>query len=414
MTEAALIASRKSKLKFMADAGNEGAKLAHHIAEKPGGFLSTIQVGITFIAIFTGAISEEGFMQQVTAVVREIPFIQVFSVQISFVLVIGIITFISILFGELIPKRIALSNPERIISLVIPLLNMFSQITYPLVRILTVSTEFIIKMLKLKSTSGTPITEEEVRILIREGTDMGIFNKTEKKLVERALQLDDLMVKTLMTPKDRIQYIDLDEFPKDPKKFVSSYQHSRALFTRGGIDNVVGVIHVDELLKHFVARDSVSIEEVMSKPLFVPENTRALKVLEIFRRSPIHIALVLNEFGHISGLITINDILEALVGEIRSQSSQPIIYTKQPDGSIILDGMTQVSKVKDLLQVEELPETNGGGYQTIGGFLMSRLDRVPKIGDMITVHGYRFEVLSMENQRVGNILITKFHVHTPP
>ncbi|EKD44742.1 MAG: hypothetical protein ACD_71C00022G0001, partial [uncultured bacterium (gcode 4)] len=258
-----------------------------------------------------------------------------------------------------------------------------------------------------KPIVSPPITEEEIRILIREGTDMGIFNKTEKKLVERALHLDDLMVRNLMTPRGKIQFFDINKFSTNPSKYLSDCKHSRILFVQGELDKIRGVIHIKDLFQHYLAHDKIEIKNILTKPLLIPENTRALKVLEMFRHSPIHIAMVLDEFGNVQGLVTLNDILEALVGEIKTQNTHDDNQiVKRPDGSILVDGMLSVEELNKLLQVECLPKQEQGAFQTLGGFVISYFDRIPKAGDKFIWNNFQFEVVDMDGNRVDKVLLT--------
>ncbi len=407
MAETALISSRKSKLKYLADSGHKNAQQAFLLAEKPSIFLSTVQVGITLIAILTGAVGEGSLGIKLSKILESYPLTQNVNELLSFIIVITLITFFSIVIGELLPKRIALSNPEKIASLTAPIMNMIAHIFNPIVHLLTISTEFIFKLSGLKSPLHPAITEDEIRVMIREGTEMGIFNKTEKKLVERALRLDDLRVIELMTPRTNILYFDLKKFSEDPLKYIVHYHHTRILFTKGTIDKVVGVIHVKDLLHHYLEKNDMNIEKKLNKPLFIPENTRALKVLEMFRHSPIHIALIVDEYGHVKGLVTLNDILEALVGEIKSQSAYDPQIVKRDNGSLLVDGMVTIDKMKKHLEGEKLTMGELETYQTVGGFIMSNLDRIPKSGDVLTWHGYKFEVVDMDDKRVDKVIISK-------
>lgn len=410
LAETAIISSRKNKLKHLAASGQKGAQIAFNLAEKPSIFLSTIQIGITFIAILTGAIGDGRIVTKLASILKPLPFIGVMNEQIAFIIVIAVIIYLSVVVGELVPKQIALSNSERIASFVAPLILIISNLTSPIVRFLSISTEAVFKLLGLKPVTDPPITEDEIRILIREGTDIGIFNKTEKKLVERALLLDDLRVKMLMTPKHKIVIFDIHQFIKDPHHYLSDYTHSRIIFTESGSNKVIGVIHIKDLLPYYLKDDKFEIRDIkniVTKPLLIPENMRALKVLELFRHSPVHIALVLDEFGSIQGLVTLNDILEALVGEIKSQTHKDPEIVAKSDGSFFMDGTVSIYELKKTLHLQKLPKEDLATYQTIGGFVISYLDRIPKTGDSFEWKGYQFEILDMDDNRVDKVLITK-------
>lgn len=410
MAEIAIISSRKSKLKNLAMAGGKKEKIAFDLAEKPNIFLSSIQIGITFVTILAGAVGEDKFMPKISPLIKPIPILGIYYEQISFVIIILVIAYLSIVIGELVPKRIALNNPEKIAGLVSPIILTVSNITSPIIRLLSISTEFIFKLLGLKQKTSSIITEDEIRVLIREGADMGIFSRTEKKLIERALMLDDLRVGMLMTPKHKMMVIDIDKFAEKPKHYLLNYPHSRLIFTEGKKDKIFGVIHVKDFLSYSFEDDKFDIEKlkkITGKPHLVPESMKAIKVLELFRHSPIHIALVLDEFGAIQGLVTLNDILEALVGEIKTQSAQEPLIAQRDDGSFLIDGTVTIYELKKRLKLQELTNEDLTNYQTAAGFVIAHLDKIPKTGDIFERSGHRFEVIDMDNNRVDKILVKK-------
>jgi len=410
MAEFSIISARKSKLKNMATGGNKKGKIALQLAEKPNIFLSSIQVGITLVTILAGAFGEERFIPYVSALIKPIPFIGLYHHEIAFILIISSITYLSIVLGELVPKRIALGNPERIATLIAPSILLFSNITSPIVRLLSISTEFVFKVIGLKPGTPAHITEEEIRILIREGADMGVFSKTEKKLIERALMLDDLQVGMLMTPKHKMTVTHIDSFIKSPKYYLNNFPHSRLIFTEGKDEKIFGVIHLKDLLFYSFEDGQFSVDKlkkISDKPHLVPESMKAIKVLELFRHSKIHIALVLDEFGTIQGLVTLNDILEALVGEIKTQTSQEFPIVTRDDGSLFVDGAVSIYDLKKKLRLQGLTNDNMGTYQTVAGFVIAHLERIPQSGDFFEKSGYRFEVVDMDSNRVDKILIKK-------
>lgn len=409
MAEIAVVSSRKSKLKNIELGGNPNGKIALRLAEKPNIFLSSVQVGITLITILAGALSEEKFVSKLVPIIKPLPLIGVFHEEVAFMIVIVSLTYLSVILGELVPKRIALSNPERIASLTAPFMSFFTQVTLPIVRLLSASTEVIFKLIGLKSASNSHITEDEVRILIREGADMGIFSKTEKKLIERALMLDDLKVGMLMTPKHRMSVIHIDKFLADPKAHLYNYAHSRLILAEGKDEKMFGVVHLKDLL-FYSFENMFSIEQlrkIADKPHMVPESMKAIKVLEMFRHSRVHIALVLDEFGTIQGLVTLNDILEALVGDIKTQASQDIPIVTRDDGSFIVDGAVSIHDLKKKLRLNDIQESDLGAYQTTAGFIIAHLEKIPQTGDYFERSGFRFEVIDMDNNRVDKIMIKK-------
>lgn len=411
MAEFAIVSSRKSKLKNLAAGGSHRSKLALYLAEKPNIFLSSIQIGITLVTVLAGALSEERFTEKIASLIKPIPLIGSFHTEFAFLIIIASITYLSIVIGELVPKRIALANPEKIASLVAPIMMAFSKITAPIVRLLSFSTELVFKLFGLKQEIPSHITEDEIRILIREGTDMGIFSKTEKKLIERALMLDDLRVGTLMTPKHKMTVINVEKFIGNPRQYLLNYQHSRLILTKGKNDKIFGVIHVKDLLPYSFEGNEFGIEKlnkITNKPHLVPESMKAIKVLEMFRHSTVHIALILDEFGNIQGLVTLNDILEALVGEIKSQTPQDFSIVARDDGSLFIDGAVSIYDLKRKLRLQELTNKDLSAYQTTAGFVIAHLEKIPKAGDFFEKYGYRFEVVDMDDNRVDKILVKKY------
>jgi len=410
MAEIAIISSRKSKLKNMENEGNQKSKTALDLAEKPNMFLSSVQIGITLIAVLAGAFSEESFVPKISPFIKNLPLIGHYHEGIAFVTIIIVITYLSIVLGELVPKRIALSNPEKIASLVAPIMSAFSRLTLPFIKLLSISTEFIFKLIGLKSKSTPLITEDEVRILIREGADMGIFSKTEKKLIERALMLDDLKAGMLMTPKHKMTVVNIEKFVEKPKHYLANYPHSRLILTEGNNNKIFGVIHVKDLLCYSFDNHEFEINKlknIIDKPHLVPESMKAIKVLEMFRHSAVHIALVLDEFGNIQGLVTLNDILEALVGEIKSQTTQEPLIVVRDDGSFLIDGTVSIYDLKKKLRLQDLTNKDLSTYQTTAGFVISHLEKIPKTGDVFEKYKYKFEVIDMDHNRIDKILVKK-------
>lgn len=410
MAEIAIISSRKSKLKNMALGGDQKGKQALQLAEAPNIFLSSVQIGITLVTVLAGAVGEDKFLSHIASFIKPMPIIGTFHEEIAFMVIITVITYLSIVIGELVPKRIALGNPEKIASLVAPFMLAFSNITSPIIRILSLSTEFVFKFIGFKPGVASRITEDEIRVLIREGADMGVFSKTEKKLVERALMLDDLKVGTLMTPKHKMTVINIEKFVEKPQFYLSNYPHSRLILTEGKKDKVFGVIHAKDLLSYSFESSKFEIDKlkkITNKPHLIPESMKAVKILEMFRHSPVHIALVLDEFGNIQGLVTLNDILEALVGEIKSQSIQEPLITVRDDGSFLIDGTVPIYDLKKKLHLQELSNKDLSNYQTVAGFVISHFEKIPKAGDVFKKQGYRFEVVDMDNNRVDKILVKK-------
>ncbi|OGK21249.1 hypothetical protein A3C23_01920 [Candidatus Roizmanbacteria bacterium RIFCSPHIGHO2_02_FULL_37_13b] len=406
MAEIAIISSRKSKLKQMIKEGNKNAEAAYLLSEQPSYFFSTVQIGITAIGIITGAIGNGQVVAKLSLLLQPLPFIGVFHYEIALLSVIVVITYLILIIGELVPKRIAVNNPEKIASLLAPLMSTLMQISLPLVKLLSKSTEIVFKLLHIGPRNEPPITEDEIRALIRQGTDMGIFNRTEKQLVERALQLDDLKVSALMIPRNKIKFFDMTNISHNPRKYLKNYRYSRVIFARGVIDKIEGIVQIKDLLQSYLDDNDFDIKKILTKPLVVPEHTRALKLLELFRHSPTHIAIVLDEFGNVQGLITLNDIFESLVGDIKTQSSyDDTSVVKNNDGSLYLNGMLPIGEVKKLLSIDILPKEGTGLYHTLGGFVITYLDKIPRKGTKFSWKHFDFKIIDMDDNRVDKVLV---------
>jgi putative hemolysin len=285
-------------------------------------------------------------------------------------------------------------------------MSALATVTRPLVKFLSISTEAFLKLLRLKPMTNAPVTEEEVRVLIGEGTKSGIFNKMEKELIERTLTLDDLRVSALITPRNQIEWFDTTEFKKKASTLLSSYTHSRIILCKENLDKVLGVIYVEDYLRHVAKSKNGDIKKLMDKPLFIPENMRALKALEMFRHATHRMAFVVDEFGNVQGLITFTDILEALIGPIdNAEKNTETDIVKRKDGSFLIDGMVSTDILKEVLQVEKLPGEQLEVYQTLGGFIISYLDRIPKTGDVFQWNGFRMEIVDMDEHRIDKVLV---------
>lgn len=390
----------------MAAKGNKGAETALKLAQIPDKFFSTIQVGITLIGILAGAVGEATLAQQFAKVFEPIPIIGRYHEMLSFILIIGTITYLSVVIGELVPKRLAINNPEGIASLVAPLMNALLKVALPIVQALSSSSEMVFRLLGVKQMVPSTITDEEIKMLMGEGTRVGVFTVVEKKLVDRVLHLDDMRIDSLMTPRANIQWFDINKLSKDLSKYFAKYQHSRIIVCDKTLDNLIGVIHVKDFLRYYLGNPNIDIKKHLEKPHLLPENTQVIKVLELFRKSPMHLALIIGEHGSVQGLVTFNDVLEAIVGDIETRGwAEKLKITKRPDNSYLVDGMLTTKELKDGLKIEKLPK-QALGHITLGGFIMAYLDKVPKEGDKFEWGGYRFEVVDMDRNRVDKVLIT--------
>ncbi|MCE5243095.1 MAG: hemolysin family protein [Syntrophobacteraceae bacterium] len=405
MSEFALVSARKARLQQSAEEGNPRALAALELANAPNQFLSTVQIGITLIGVLSGAFGGATLAHKFGGFLARYPLLEPYSDSIALGSVVVVITYLSLL-GELVPKRLALSDPERIAARVAGFMHILSKIAYPVIRLLSVSTEFLLKFRRAGGAGRVPITEEEIKILIGQATVAGVFEEAEKEMVQRVFRLGDRRAGSLMTPRQKIEWIDLGESSEKNRRKILNSPFSRYPVCQGKLSNVLGVLHVKALLNRNLSGQSVDLRSLVEQPLFVHENMHVLNVMESLRKSGTQMALVIDEYGTIEGLVTFNDILEAIVGEIPSldQLEEPRIVRRK-DGSYLVDGMLPADEVKELFNIRKLPGEGLGYYETLGGFVMTYLRRVPSEGDSFSCCGLSFEVVDMDGHRVDKVLV---------
>ncbi len=405
MSEMAIVASRRVRLMQASRSGDRLASAALLLAEHPTRFLSTVQVGITMIGIFAGAFGEAAIARDFEAWLARFPALAPYSRAIAFAVVALSITFLSLVVGELVPKRIALSSPERVARIIAPPMTLLSRLAAPFVYLLSLATDVIVRLLGVRRVTDHAVSEEEVKGLIEQGAQTGVFHETEEELVMRVFRLADRQVGELMVPRLDIDWLPADATVERVRVAVATSSHSHFPVCEGGLDRVVGVVHVKDLVKHGLITDEVNVRALARPPIFVPETMPALSALEMFRTKGMHIAFVLDEYGSLEGLITLNDIVQGVFGEVaRADEAQEPLEVRRRDGSWLLDGMLPVDRLKELLEVMELPEEEAG-YQTLGGMLMTCLGRVPQAGDEYRWREFRFEVVDMDRRRVDKVMV---------
>ncbi len=409
MSEIALISSRKFKLQKMANDGNKNADIALELADSPNRFLSTVQIGITLIGILAGAFGGATLAGQIGAIFSTIGPLAPYSEAIGVVIVVLIITYLSLIIGELVPKRMGLNNPEKKAVKIAKPMKFLSKISMPIIYILSASTDFVLRILGVKEAKEETITEEEIKLLIEEGTQAGTFEKTEQDMIKRVFSLDDLKVNALMKPRKDIIWLDIDDSEEELKRKI--IESERAIFPVGkeSLDEFLGVIQVKELINPALKGESIDIKKYLRKPLLVPESLHALELLKLFKKSGgyVHMALVLDEYGSIEGLITLNDVLEAIVGDIPAidEPDEPKAV-KRKDGTWLIDGFLPVEKFKYLFDVEELPEEENNDYNTMSGFIMVYLGKIPELAETFEWNGFKFEIMDMDGHQIDKILVT--------
>ncbi len=405
MSEIAIVSAKRALLKQRAEEGDAGAVVALELVNEPNQFLSTIQIGITLIGILAGAYGGATIAEELAQLLMGFTFLAPYSNTISIALVVLGITYLSLVIGELVPKRVAMSNPEKISSFVASPMRTFSKIASPIIFLLSASTDLVLKAIGVKSYVEPTVTEEEIKILIDQGTSAGVIEEEEQDIVERVFRLGDRKVYDIMTPETEIVWLDIDDPPEEIQRKITSGPFSLFPVSRGKLDNVLGVVQAKDLLPCSIRDGKVDLKSSLLPPLFIPESMRALKVLERFKETGIHMAIVIDEYGSVHGIVTLTDLLEAMVGDIPhiEELAEPMIL-KRENGSWLVDGALSVDEFKEAFHLDKLPDEDL--YQTVGGFVMMHLERVPSTGDRFEWGEYRFEVVDMDEHRVDKLLVT--------
>ncbi len=408
MSEIALISSRKTRLQHWADEGRTGAARALKMANDPSHFLSTVQVGITLIGVLNGAIGESAIAGKLEAYFARIPELAPYSRSLSVALMVLIVTYFSLIVGELVPKRLAMRNPEPIASFFAGPMRVLSIIAFPLVKLLSVSTEIVLKLFGRKKGKEPSITEEEIQVLMEQGTEEGIFERSEHELVSNIFSLDDKVIASIMTPRKDIFMLDLDDpFELNRDKLMRSH-YSRFPLCRGGFEQILGVVRAKDILNSQFRGEPIDLPSLAKPPLYVLSNISLMHCLEECKKTRMHFALVVDEYGEVEGLVTLNDVMEAIVGDIASADlvEEPLMVQRE-DGSWLIDGMLPIDKFIDLFEVDGLLNEAKGNFHTVGGFVMMQIGRVPAAADWFEWQGLRIEVVDMDKNRVDKLLVSK-------
>lgn len=408
MSEFALMSAKKIRLRQQAEEGDKRAAVALKLANDPTPFLSTIQVGITLVGIFAGAFGGATMAGGLAAYFRGFPSLSPYSDALSITLVVILITYLTLIFGELVPKRLALNNSESIATHVAKPMFFLSLIAKPLVIILSHSTDAVLRIMRVQKITEPPVTEEEIKFMLEEGTEAGVFEKAELSMIEGVFDIGDRRVDSVMTHRSDIIALDLnDPVDKNLRKMIGSGRSNFPAYERD-LDSIVGMISVKDVLARLVESGTTDIRGSVTKPLIAPEAITVLKLLELFKETGVHIAIITDEYGSIQGIITLHDIMEAIVGDVYSLG-EPVEMqvVVREDGSLLVDGDTPIEKLKDTLAVDSFPGEEKGYYRTVAGMIMFILQRIPKTGDHVELRGLRYEVVDMDGHRIDKVLITR-------
>ncbi|MBI2255033.1 MAG: HlyC/CorC family transporter [Proteobacteria bacterium] len=404
MSELAIVSARRARLKPIADAGHRGAKKALELADDPTQFLSTVQIGITLVGIVAGAYSGATLSAPLAAVLDDWALISAYAYPIAVTLVVASITYLSLIVGELVPKRIAMNHAESIAMRVSLPMAFIAKVGAPLVFILRVSTNALLTLIGLSADRDTAVTEEEVKTMVAEGTESGVFEEEERHLIDRVLHLADYTIRSIMTPRPDIDWIDLNDPIESMMAQIRESKHTRLLLCQGSVDEVVGVVHTKDLLHQLTAGETLDLAAVAKPALTLHETTTILRLLELFRKSPSHMAVVLDEYGSVEGIATQSDIFTVIAGEMTEGETEDESIAQRADGSWLIDGRTR------LIDVERRIGATGfvhADYATIAGLVLHRLGRVPKVGESVTYHGFRIEVVDLDGRRIDRVMVDR-------
>lgn len=408
MSEIAVVAARKVRLKQRAEDGDERAKSALALAHDPNQFLATVQVGITMVGVLAGAYGGATLAEQLAVPIGTVELLAPYAEGIALGVVVAGITFLSLIIGELVPKRIGLNNPETIASWVARPMLWLSRLGAPIVALLTASTNLVLRVFGIKGEAEPHLTEDEIKALISQGAETGAVGATEENIVQRVFQLGDQPVAAIMTPRPDIEWIDVDASADELKAFLASHAHTQFVVCQGGLDNVLGIVRSADMLPQAFKGTPIQLRTLTREALFVPDSMPAVQLLESFRSSHKHVALVMDEYGAVEGLVTVTDLLIAIVGDLPGDASEAVgAFVARPDGSWLVEGSAPIEEVATHFGIDALPEGEAGAYHTIGGFVMARLGRVPKAADAFEWGGMKFEVIDMDGRRIDKVLVIR-------
>lgn len=406
MSEIALVSSRRSKLEAAAKNGDYRAQVALDLSNSPNRFLSTVQIGITLIGILLGIYSGDKLTTDAQNLVSQVQFLQPYAHSIAVVLVLLLLTYLSLVLGELVPKRIGLSNPEGIAKTMAAPMILLSRLTSPFIALLTFSSDLLLKLLNIKPNESA-VTEEEIKSLIQEGTSGGAIEEIEQEIVQNVFQLGDRKITSLMTNRQEIVYLDLDDEPAENRARILQHRHSVFPLCNGGVDEVVGLIYSKDLLGKDLDTELLRLDEMKRDTLFVTENNRAYQVLERFRERKQYVGIIVDEYGGVLGMVTLNDILDALVGEIDDDPESDYDIRPRDDGTFLIDAQLPFEDFLSYFSINITARTRRDltGFDTLGGFALHILKDIPQTGETFVWQAYRFEIVDMDKSRIDKILV---------
>jgi putative hemolysin len=414
MSEIALVSSRKARLQQLVDAGDRSAKAAMDLGEHPTRFLSTLQIGITAIGVLNGIIGEATFAKPFAAWLQGLGLPQRASEIGATALVVVVITYVTIILGELVPKRLGQLRPESIARRVARPILWLATLTKPFVRLLAGSTEAVLRLLGVRATTAQAVTEEEIHAMLAEGSEAGVIDEQEREMVRNVFRLDDRQVASLMTPRAEILYLDADAPLDENLRLIAESKHTLFPVCRRDLTEILGLVTAKSLLAQKIRGEPFSLTDDLLPAVYVPESLTGMELLENFRTSNVPSVLVIDEYGEIQGLVTLQDVFEAIIGEFKPMTADDAWAIRREDGSWLLDGLIPIPEFKDRLQLRSVPEEERGRYHTLSGMVLLLTGCIPKTGDKVEWEDWTFEVVDMDGKRIDKVLATRIAGVEPP
>jgi putative hemolysin len=414
MSEIAIVSSRRARLVQMAETGSSGARHALTLASEPTRFLSSVQVGITSIGILNGAIGEASIASRLHVVLEQTPMVAPYAETLSLGIMVVLLTYVSLILGELVPKRLAMTHPEAIASIISRPMEILASVGRPIVRVLSLSTDGILRLFGVRQTKQAGVTVEEIRVMLEQGAEEGVFERTEHEMVTNVLNLDDRHVGAVLTPRSDVVFVDIRDSMDVNREKLRQDPHAVLPLCDGGLDRVLGFVRSTKLLDQVLGGGTMDLHALVEPALFVPETMTLMKLLEQFKRTHLPVALVVDEFGGVQGLVSLTDVIGSIVGDLPSEPGEEPSVVRREDGSWLLDGALDLDAVLRTLDAESLlSDDDRQHYHTLGGLAMLALGRVPRIGDVFERGNYRFEVVDMDGNRVDRVLASPRGTSTP-
>ncbi|MEI8308559.1 MAG: hemolysin family protein [Chloroflexales bacterium] len=414
-TEIAMVSARRGRLEQRAGDGSAGAELALKLQDNPNRFLSAVQVGITLIGTLNGVFAGATLADRLAPALSPLPYVGIYAVPLAQILVVILVSYLSLVLGELMPKRLALQSADAVAAFMAPPMSVLAWISTPVISVLTGSTDLLLRLLGRANVEEGRVTEEDIRALVREGTEGGAVELQEQQFIESIFKLTDRAVRHIMTPRHDVEMLDGDATLGNVMDELLASGYSRFPIYESSPDQIIGTVHVRDLLLLYRRQgEDAKVREAVSPPLYVPENSRASALLATFRKGRRHMALVVSELGGIEGVVTLEDVLEEIVGKIGDEFDDvetPAVFVRE-DGSMLVEGTLNVDEVKHLLDVNELPDEETYRFDTLAGFVISILGQIPTTGTVVSWDGWRFEVVDMDGLRVDKVLVSREHEHT--